>query len=263
MRTPLTTRERILDAARDLLRESGAGGVTTRAVAQAAGVQAPAIYRLFGDKDGLLEALAERAVAEFAETKHAIVEAAEAEGVDALTDLREGWRANIEFGLTNPALFALMTVPGRAQASAAARAALQVLRARVHRVAAAGRLRVAEDRAVDLIRAAGAGTVMAILTDPDGRRDEALADAMYAAVLAQILTDAPSAEGDGAVAGAVALRARAADLSVLSPAEQHLLGDWLDRVIAAAPPAGGAAGADRSDAPAHPPAGLPPLGTSA
>ncbi|WP_338419811.1 TetR family transcriptional regulator [Streptomyces klenkii] len=34
--------------------------MTTRAVAAAAGVQAPAIYRLFGDKDGLLEAVAEQ-----------------------------------------------------------------------------------------------------------------------------------------------------------------------------------------------------------
>jgi AcrR family transcriptional regulator len=37
---------------------AGRRAVTTRAVAAGAGVQAPTIYRLFGDKDGLLDALA-------------------------------------------------------------------------------------------------------------------------------------------------------------------------------------------------------------
>ncbi|NED93539.1 helix-turn-helix transcriptional regulator, partial [Streptomyces sp. SID11233] len=44
-------RERIVAAATELLEESGREAVTTRAVAARAGVQAPAIYRLFGDKD--------------------------------------------------------------------------------------------------------------------------------------------------------------------------------------------------------------------
>ena len=50
------TRERILDAAAELLVSGGTDGVSTRAVAAAAGVQAPTLYRLFGDKQGLLEA---------------------------------------------------------------------------------------------------------------------------------------------------------------------------------------------------------------
>src|ERR1700677_3669653 len=51
------TRENLVEVAARLLREQGAAAVTTRAVALAAGVQAPAIYRLFGDKDGLLDAV--------------------------------------------------------------------------------------------------------------------------------------------------------------------------------------------------------------
>ncbi|MGC5311828.1 helix-turn-helix domain-containing protein [Micromonospora zamorensis] len=43
-----TTRDRIVEAAGRLLAESGRDAVTTRVVSAAAGVQPPAIYRLFG-----------------------------------------------------------------------------------------------------------------------------------------------------------------------------------------------------------------------
>ncbi|HLR84941.1 MAG TPA: helix-turn-helix domain-containing protein, partial [Nocardioidaceae bacterium] len=43
------TRQRVIEAAIELLARDGRDAVTTRAVADAAGVQAPAIYRLFGD----------------------------------------------------------------------------------------------------------------------------------------------------------------------------------------------------------------------
>ena len=50
--------ERIAPAAADLLQSGGIDAVSTRAVAAAAGVQPPTIYRQFGDKDGLLDAVA-------------------------------------------------------------------------------------------------------------------------------------------------------------------------------------------------------------
>ena len=53
------TRERIVETAASLLADGGREAVTTRAVATAAGVQPPTIYRLFGDKVGLLDAVTE------------------------------------------------------------------------------------------------------------------------------------------------------------------------------------------------------------
>ena len=53
-------RERILAATAKLLAEGGREAASTRAVGAAAGVQAPTIYRLFGDKQGLLDAVAAR-----------------------------------------------------------------------------------------------------------------------------------------------------------------------------------------------------------
>jgi AcrR family transcriptional regulator len=52
-------RARILAAAAALIADGGRDALTTRAVSAAAGVQAPTIYRLFGDKSGLLDAVAE------------------------------------------------------------------------------------------------------------------------------------------------------------------------------------------------------------
>src|SRR5579875_1915904 len=50
-------RERILGAARRVLAEQGAAGLSMNTVAAAAGVGKGTIFRRFGDRDGLTEAL--------------------------------------------------------------------------------------------------------------------------------------------------------------------------------------------------------------
>lgn len=225
------TRSKIVDVAARLLQEHGPAAVTTRGVAEAAGVQAPTIYRLFGDKDGLLDAVAEHVLATYASAKAAIVQAASAENVDPLDDLRAGWEMQIEFGLANPALFSLLSDPGRALHSAAAQSGRRVLESRVHRVAVTGRLRVSEPRAVSIVQAAGTGAIQTLLSTPAEQRDAGLAASMYEAVLRQILTDAPDSRESGPLATAVAFRAVAPQLDMLSDAEQELLTEWLDRVV--------------------------------
>jgi AcrR family transcriptional regulator len=226
-------RAAIVEAAAWLLRESGPSAVTTRGVAERAGVQAPTIYRLFGDKDGLLEAVAEHVMAAFVSDKAARVAAATAADVDPLDDLRASWRSQIEFGLANPAVFRLLSDPERVLGSAAARTGRQILETRVHRLATAGRLRVPESHAVDLIQAAGVGTIQTLLATPQERRDPGLGEAMMEAVLNRILTDAPAEAPDGTLATAVALRALAPQLGALSDAERQLLVEWLDRITKA------------------------------
>lgn len=225
------TRARIVDVAARLLREQGASAVTTRAVAEGAGVQAPTIYRLFGDKDGLLEAVAERTMATFVSAKAEVVEAASTSGVDPLADLRDGWRSQIDFGLANPDLFRLLTDPTRAERSAATVSGLRVLESRVRRVAETGRLRVSERRAVNLIAAAGTGAILTLLTAPPDERDDGLADDIYEAVLRQILTDGDDRPAGGVLAATVAMRAIAPRLDMLSAPERDLLTEWLGRAV--------------------------------
>jgi AcrR family transcriptional regulator len=52
-RTP-ELRDRVLTVALAMLARDGVGGLTTRAVARAAGTSVPAVYELFGDKAGLV-----------------------------------------------------------------------------------------------------------------------------------------------------------------------------------------------------------------
>jgi len=47
-------RDRVLQAAVDILTTEGVAGVTTRNVAEGAGTSTPAVYELFGDKAGLV-----------------------------------------------------------------------------------------------------------------------------------------------------------------------------------------------------------------
>src|SRR6187200_2264797 len=130
-------RSDIVGAAAALLHEKGARAVTTRGVAEAAGVQAPTIYRLFGDKDGLVDAVAEHVMATYVAAKSEPIDP------DPVTDLRAAWRMHNDFGLANPELYALLN--RRGPNSPATVAGIEVLRARIRRLATAGVLRVSEE----------------------------------------------------------------------------------------------------------------------
>ena len=104
---------------------------------------------------------------------------------------------------------------------------------RVRRVAGTGRLRVGEQRAVGMIQAAGVGAISTMLSTPAEHRDAGLAEAVYQAVLQQLLIDGPEAPDGAPVATAVAFRAVAPVLDVLSDGERRLLTEWLDRVVGA------------------------------
>jgi AcrR family transcriptional regulator len=219
-------RAHIVSVAARLLAEGGRDAVSTRAVAAAAGTQAPAIYRLFGDKDSLLDAVAEYGFSAYLADKQARQFAA-----DPIEDLRAGWDLHVGFGLANPALFSLMYGdPGPGRKSPAAVAAFRMLQQRIKAIAAAGRLKVAEHLAADLVHAAGCGTVLALLVVPEERRDMRLSRLACDAVLAAIITDAPVTEAPGSAAAATALRATLAEATVLTDGERHVLSEWLDRL---------------------------------
>ncbi|KQS73699.1 TetR/AcrR family transcriptional regulator [Modestobacter sp. Leaf380] len=221
------TRGEVVEVAARLLAAGGADAVTTRAVAAEAGVQAPTIYRLFGDKDGLLDAVAEHVFTTYVAGKQLAPQTD-----DPVADLRAGWDVHVGFGLANPALSALLADPRRGARSPAVRAGADVLRARVRRVAAAGRLRVSEERAVDLVHSIGTGCVLTLVRTPPEERDLGLVDAAWDAVLAAVTTDAAGTAPEGTTVAAVALRAGLDDVAVLSASERALLAEWLDRITA-------------------------------
>ncbi|WP_051827692.1 TetR/AcrR family transcriptional regulator [Streptomyces bicolor] len=222
------TRQRVVEAAADLLAREGREAVTTRAVAAAAGVQPPVIYRLFGDKDGLLEAVAEHGYATFLAAKHV-----DAHPQDPVEDLRAGWDLAVEFGLANPELYALMYgEPKRGMTSAAFQTGMQILLGRIRRLATGGWLRVDEKLAAALIHATARGAVLTWLSLPEDQRNPALLTAMRESMVTAVTHDKPAVQDTGPAGAARTLRALLPEQTALSSAEQHLLSEWLDRLAA-------------------------------
>ncbi|MEV0406204.1 helix-turn-helix domain-containing protein [Actinoallomurus sp. NPDC050550] len=221
------TRRRVIEVAIDLLTREGRDAVTTRAVAVAAGLQAPAIYRLFGDKEGLLDAVAEHGFAAFLAAKHV-----DPDPPDPIEDLSAGWDLAVEFGLANPALYTLMYGEPTRSASAAHKAGMEILMGRIRRLAAGGRLRVDEELAAMIIHATARGAVLTWLSLPEDRRDPALLTTLRESMLAAVTNRQPAVQEEGPAGAARALRAALPEQTALSDAERRLLSEWLDRLAA-------------------------------
>lgn len=250
-------------AAASLLEEDGLDAVSTRAVAARAGVPTPSIFRVFGDKDGLLEAVAEHGFRRYLAVKAELFTAD-----DPVRALREAWDLHIEFGLAHPAYYSLVygqVRPGRVPR--AGRRAADDLRRMITRVAAAGRLRMSVERATEVMHSTGVGTILTLIGHPPEERDLDNAREAREMVIGALTVPAAAAEQeadghggherndtddagadrdgsdaegtsaadpDAAVASrAMALRAvlgRHGAGSPLSAAERTLLGEWLNRL---------------------------------
>ncbi len=157
--------------------------------------------------------------------------AAERLGSDPVEDLHAAWDTHIQFGLAHAELYVLLNTPGRGSRSPATTAGINVLRTRLQRIAAAGLLRVDEQRALDVIHAAGAGTVLALLSASAQERDLGLADAMFDAAAAAILTTTPATPDPTVSAVAVTFLTVLADLPALTNAERTLMAEWITRSL--------------------------------
>ncbi|MFE7753227.1 TetR/AcrR family transcriptional regulator [Streptomyces sp. NPDC057428] len=223
-------RNRIIRAAAALLSREGPEAVSTRAVAAAAGIQPPTIFRLFGDKDGLMETVAAFGLSKYLPAKD-LLEATD----DPLADLARAWDLHVEFGLCQPVFYALafgQTRPGHV--TAAGREAVAGLQQIMKRAADAGLLRMSVERATALMHANGTGVVFVLLGTPPDQRDPGLSAAARDNVLAAItggvrrVEHPPSGIGHRATALREALQG--CDASTLSDGERILLTEWLNRL---------------------------------
>ena len=223
-------RARILKAALNLLSKHGRDAVTTRSVAEAAKVQPPVLYRLFGDKDGLLNAVAAYGFASYLAKKRppAIHD-------DPVEALRVGWDIHVEFGLANPELYLLMYAQARPEArSQAAERAHSMLSEHMQRVAVSGRLRISVERACALYHAAAVGVVLTLLSRTPADRDLSLSSATRDQALSGISTQTPTVSRSKVSTTSIALHAlllqRGEGLRGFSEAERLLLLEWLRRL---------------------------------
>ncbi|GAA2731071.1 TetR/AcrR family transcriptional regulator [Pedococcus aerophilus] len=230
-----------MSVASEILSRDGLHGLSTRMVAQRAGLQTPTLYRLFGDKQGLVDA-----VVHDWHRDHLRVQQSVAPSTDPVDDLRAGWDAHVRFGLSDPRLYTLAQGEGtNAAPPQPATEAVALLAARVHRLAEHGLLRVPEHRAVQLVLATGRGVTLSLLHTPEDERDLGLSVlAREAVVVALVGTDAAAGKVTGVDTGGVpdaghglALTRTVTQLlallprsSALSAAERRLLEEWLHRI---------------------------------
>ncbi|MFR0354923.1 TetR/AcrR family transcriptional regulator [Streptomyces sediminimaris] len=229
----MDAREKILEAAAKLLAEAPVADVSTRAVCEAAGVGAPMLYRLFGDKAGLLAAVVDRGFEEYLASKRAA-----RPSDDPVADLRSGWDNHMRFALEHPNHYRLMYSPELTAPPAAAREAHALLHGILERCAAAGRLGVPPALATRMIMSANVGAALSMLTRPEQYADPGFSERLRDTVLDALTRpgDAGGApEGDRAVpvaAATLAARLRAEPAPRLTPAESALLEQWLDELSA-------------------------------
>jgi AcrR family transcriptional regulator len=218
-----STRDRLLLAAGQLLHEAGGGPVSTRAICERAGVQAPTLYHHFGSKQGLLDAVVNYGFTQYVQAPDA--------GGDPVDRVRAGWDRHVEYGLENPAFYVLLYgqiepgVPCNLTSSAEA-----MLLDLFTPLARAGRLRVEAAEAARQFAAANSGVTLSLIAQPGESRDLTMSVQVREAVLAGLLTDGPAADSSTSALAVALSTALADDVDELTTTERQLLREWLHRL---------------------------------
>jgi AcrR family transcriptional regulator len=221
-------RSRILDVTESLLKSIGRDAITIRAVADEAKIQLPTLYRLFADKVGLLDAVAERGF-----TRYMAIDPEHRESLEPIEQLRHGWDIHVRFGLESPELYGLMYAESHSRkVTPAAQIALDGLTALIGRLAASGSLTVSQEEATFVAFSSASGAVLSTYFLPGVLHDPSYLVNIRESMISSITTEAKGQEG-GLIANAVTTLGGNLDhLKALSPNEKNLLHEWLNRILA-------------------------------
>lgn len=215
------TREKLINAAADMIARSPGEDFSLRAVCDKVGVKLPTAYHFFGSKQGLVDAVIEHGFDMYIAEKQAM----EWTG-DPIQDIRTGWDAHVAFGLANPGFYALMygqVQPGHAP-SAQARPA-EILLKLTTAAAEQGRLAVSPEQASAHILATNIGvTLRQIILDA---ADPALSAAVREGAISAIT--GLGEQGSDQAFATIAENA-AAHPELLGAAETRLFLEWLRKL---------------------------------
>jgi AcrR family transcriptional regulator len=233
MMVRMDTRTRMLEATKALLQASPDRDISTRAVCEAVGVGAPVLYRLFGDKNGLLAAVVDYVFERYLTQKRALPVAD-----DPVDDLYTAWDNHVAFALTNPAVYRTAYAPSLSAVPGGVEEGRQLLIERFVRCAEAGRLNTTPDQAAQAMMAACVGINLSVLSQPAIYGDAGLSRRVRNAVIRGLLADTTMLT---AVRPADALTTTALQTAALirttptplTRAEAALMLQWLDIVTAA------------------------------
>lgn len=195
---------------------------STRELYEAAGVAAPSLYHHFGTKEGLLDAVVERAFGAYLERKRALQRSG-----DLVADFAAGWDLHVEFGVENPVLYSLMY--GTRATNRAARTADARLRDALERLHDAGLLRTDVDTAAAMTTAMAVGCVTQ-LNREHRPATATLAIAMRTALL-ETITGLPASPTEPVPAARALIAFLTGSPEGFTPPELALFQQWL-RAIA-------------------------------
>jgi AcrR family transcriptional regulator len=224
------TRDRLLLAAAELMHESGERTVSTRAVCEHAGVEAPTLYHHFGSKQGLIDAVIQHGFNQYVDP-----EPAQDRALDPIDAIRHGWDRHVRFGLENPRFYALLYGNvERGRPCAITSPALARLTDLLTVAAKAGHLRVAPVDAAAQVLAANVGVTLSLIAQPEDAPDLSLSDRVRESALAGVFAESQVARGTAPdevrEAAAVALAASLDDGDPLTAGERALLRELLHRL---------------------------------
>jgi AcrR family transcriptional regulator len=151
--------DRIRHCALEILRDGGPAALTTRAVCACAGVTAPTLYHHYGDKDGLLRAVAQAELLAMFARKQGMKSTG-----DALRDLKRGWDDWVEFAIEQPHLVRALQASGGATTQPLREAAEAIAAGRLARLATTTPL-VLDPPTGARVLVAGANAVVQVLLD--------------------------------------------------------------------------------------------------
>lgn len=185
----------------------------------------PVLYRLFGDKEGLLSAAADRVWGEYLDSKRAAVPSE-----DPLQDLREGWDTHTAFALAHPHAYRLVFATSLSPPPEAADEAMGLLQGVLKRLAAQGRLKARPAEAARIVMAANSGVALALILRPGQFPDPSLSVSVRESTVRSITLDADTSEADALRIAATTVQAGVQDTTVFTDGESALLTEWLERI---------------------------------
>jgi AcrR family transcriptional regulator len=189
------------------------------------------LYRLFGDKRGLLAAVVEYRFQQYLAPKRA-----QRPSEDPVDDLYAAWDNHVAFALDNPAVYRLVYAPWRAELPAAAEEARLLLCERLERCAVVGKLSTTPELAAQMFMAACSGVTLNLLTQADIYDDPDLSTRVRDVVLRGLVVGektVPTTDQPTAPLKHVALQMAAlirCTTTSLSTAEVSLMLHWLDGI---------------------------------
>jgi AcrR family transcriptional regulator len=190
------------------------------------GVGAPVLYRLFGDKNGLLSAVVDRAFQRYLASKRT-----QNLSDDPVDDLYSAWDAHVAFALKNQAVYRIAYAPALTAVPDGVEEARLLLLNRLVRCAEVGRLNTSPDEAAQIMMAACTGVALSLITQPETFSHPALSHRVRDAILRDLLVDADTTDRNDDTLKSVVLQMatmiRTTPTHLTDP-EVSMMLQWLD-----------------------------------